>query len=126
MIFDTTIAAPDPKFGPSTVTLSNGRKVPNPLATTYRFAYATRGEGQIKTPNLFVWNLKLQRDFPIGPRKVLISLDMFNLTNGASDQQFLDGGNVLTSANYAMKDGKWQGQNRQAPRMFQISARFQF
>ena len=30
-----------PKFGPSTVTLSNGRKVPNPLATTYRFASRT-------------------------------------------------------------------------------------
>jgi len=29
----SSIAAPDPKFGPSTVTLSNGRKVSNPLGT---------------------------------------------------------------------------------------------
>ena len=33
----TRIAAADPQFGPSTVTLSNGRLVSNPLATTLRF-----------------------------------------------------------------------------------------
>src|SRR5206468_3421286 len=38
----TRLAAPDPKFGPSTVTLSNGRVVSNPLATPVRFAYETR------------------------------------------------------------------------------------
>lgn len=108
------------------MTLSNGRKVPNPLATTYRFAYGTRGEGQVKTPTQVGWNLKLQRDFAVGPSKIQLSLDVFNLTNSGADQQFLDGGNVLTSANYAMKNGTWQGQARQAPRVFQISARFQF
>lgn len=108
----TTIAAPDPKFGPSTVTLSNGRKVPNPLATTYRFAYATRGEGQVKAPAQATWNLRVQRDFAVGQRRLTLSVDAFNLTNSGADQQFLDGGNVLTSANYAMKNGTWQGQAR--------------
>ena len=37
---------PDPQFGPPTVTLSNGRVVSNPLATTLRFAFPTRSEGQ--------------------------------------------------------------------------------
>src|SRR6266566_7101203 len=38
----TRIAAPDPAFGPTSVVLSNGRPVSNPLATTIRFAYPTR------------------------------------------------------------------------------------
>src|SRR5262249_31312650 len=42
----TRIPAPDPAFGPPTVTLSNGRVVSNPLATTIRFADATRDDGQ--------------------------------------------------------------------------------
>jgi outer membrane receptor for ferrienterochelin and colicin len=123
----TTISAPDPQFGPATVTLSNGRVVANPLATTYRFAYATRGDGQLKAPNLLYLNLRIQRDFKIGgSQKVLLMLDAFNVTNNATDQQFLDGGNVLTSPNYALKNGVWQGQNRQAPRVFQIGIRYAF
>ena len=123
----TTISAPDPQFGPPTVTLSNGRVVANPLATTYRFAFATRGDGQLKTPNLFYLNLRIQKDFRIGTaQKVSLTLDAFNVTNHAADQVFLDGGNVLTSANYALKDGVWQGQNRQAPRVFQIGIRYAF
>lgn len=42
----TQIAAADPQFGPPTVTLSNGRIVSNPLATTIRFAFPTRSDGQ--------------------------------------------------------------------------------
>jgi len=122
----TRIAAPDPRFGPSSVTLSNGRSVPNPLATTIRFAYSDRGEGQLKTPNLVVWNAKLQKDIPFGARKIQLSIDVFNLLNGKADQQFKDGGNQLYSANYGLKDGVWQGTNRQAPRIGQLSARFQF
>ena len=99
----------------------------NPLATTYRFAYATRGDGQLKAPNLLYLNLRIQRDFKIGgSQKVSLMLDAFNVTNNATDQQFLDGGNVLTSPNYALKNGVWQGQNRQAPRVFQIGIRYAF
>ena len=46
----TRLAAPDPRFGPPTVTLSNGRIVSNPLATTIRFANATRDDGQFTLP----------------------------------------------------------------------------
>lgn len=122
----TTIPALDPQFGPATVILSNGRSVPNPLATTYRFAYATRGEGQITAPTMITWNARLQKDFRFGARRLVLTADVFNLLNGAADQQFKDAGNVLGNANYAMKDGQWQGANRQAPRMGQVSVRFQF
>jgi hypothetical protein len=46
----TNIAAADPRFGPATLRLSNGRLVSNPLATTLRFAYSDRGAGQLWTP----------------------------------------------------------------------------
>ena len=54
----TRVAAADPQFGPTTVTLSNGRIVPNPLATLNRFAFPTRDEGQFKLPALHVINLR--------------------------------------------------------------------
>ena len=40
-------ATGDPIFGPGRVTLANGTTQANPLATSWRFAYATRSEGQI-------------------------------------------------------------------------------
>jgi len=49
----TNIAAPDPQYGPTTLVI-NGRTVSNPLATTYRFAYANRGDGQLWCPWLIV------------------------------------------------------------------------
>ncbi len=122
----TTIAKADPQFGPATVTLSNGRVVSNPLATTYRFAYATRGDGQIETPHLVYCNVRLQRDIVFRTQKVSLTFDVFNITNHGADQQFLDGGNVLTSPNYALANGGWQGQNRQAPRLFQVGVRYSF
>ena len=122
----TTLPAPDPAFGPPSVVLSNGRRVPNPLATPYRFAYGTRGEGQIKAPSLLVWNVRLLREFRIPPGRLQLGIALFNATNNGADQQFLDGGNVITSANYAMKGGTWQGQNRQAPRIGQVSVRYLF
>ena len=116
----TTIAAADPQFGPAKVTLSNGRSVPNPLATTYRFAYDNRGDGQLELPMQGTWNLKLDRSFPIGARELTLSAEVFNVTNNGSDQRFVSGGNVLTNANYGL------GQFRQLPRAFQVSGRFEF
>jgi TonB-dependent receptor-like protein len=124
----TRIAAADPQFGPSTVTLSNGRVVSNPLATTIRFAYATRGDGQIKAPNLLIWNVRVGRDFLIAGRKFDIGLDIINVPNRDADQQFQSGGNQLyNTTNYAIApDGSFRGQTRQAPRSAQLSLRYQF
>ena len=122
-----TIAAPDPAFGPATLTLSNGRVVSNPLATTYRFAYATRDDGQIEAPNLIILNLRVGRTFRFGPRSFQANLDVFNVANRGADQQFLTGGNQIGSVNYAVApDGTFNGQSRQFARSAQVSFRFQF
>jgi hypothetical protein len=122
----TRLAAPDPHFGPPTVTLSNGRAVSNPLATTIRFAHRNRGEGQIKAPYLNVVNLSVGRIFNFGARKLNVSFDVFNLLNADTDQQFFDGGNQLYSSNYAIQDGEFFGVNRQPPRQGQVTMRFTF
>src|SRR5207302_7313156 len=59
------IAAADPQFGPPTVTLSNGRVVSNPLATTNRFAFPTRSDGQYQLPALNIVNLRVGRQFQL-------------------------------------------------------------
>jgi hypothetical protein len=124
----TRIAAPDPQFGPPIVTLSNGRRVSNPLATTLRFAYQTRGEGQIKAPAILVWNVRVSREFVIRAQRVTAGLDVFNVTNHAGDQQFAAGGNQLyNTTNYAIgPDGSFRGQSRQPPRSAQVSVRMVF
>ena len=60
----TNLAASDPQYGPATL-LIGGRTVSNPLATTYRFVYANRGEGQFWTPWLTTWNTRLGRKFAL-------------------------------------------------------------
>ncbi len=84
----TRIPAPDPAFGPTTVRLSNGRVVSNPLATTLRFTFPTRGEGQFRTPNLHAWNLRAGRRFSLGRAKLDAGLDVFNVTNHGADLGF--------------------------------------
>jgi hypothetical protein len=91
----TRIAAADPAFGPSTVTLSNGRIVANPLATTFRFAGPTRGDGQLTTPPLNVWNARVGRLFALYRLTFDASLDVFNVTNNGADQAFQLGANQL-------------------------------
>jgi hypothetical protein len=80
--------AADPVFGPATVTLSNGRVVTNPLSTRVRFTYSTRGEGQLRTPNLHVLNLRAGRRFALRRLKLDASLDLFNVTNHGADLGF--------------------------------------
>src|SRR5262249_33405603 len=76
-----TQVPPDPAFGPPTITLSNGRRVTNPLATAIRFAYATRADGQLRTSVLNIWNLRVGRQFTVRRLKLDAAFDVFNLTN---------------------------------------------
>jgi hypothetical protein len=89
----TRISTADPAFGPATVTLSNGRRVANPLATTFRFAQADRSEGQLRTPALHAWNVRAGRRVSYRRLTLDASLDLFNLTNNGADQQFQSGAN---------------------------------
>jgi hypothetical protein len=96
----TRVAAPDPAFGPTTVKLSNGRVVSNPLATTIRFAYPTRGDGQLKTPNYHVFNVRVGRQFQFGRLEVAANLDVYNVTNNAADLSFDLDSNQLYSPTF--------------------------
>ncbi len=85
------LPAPDPQFGPATLVLSNGRTVSNPLATTVRFAYASRGEGQLQAPTLAQWNARVGRRFALGNRRFEIALSLLNITNRDALQEYLGG-----------------------------------
>jgi hypothetical protein len=116
----TNIAAADPQFGPTTLTI-NGRLVSNPLATTLRFAYPNRGDGQLWTPWLITWNSRIGREFRVTERSsVELDFDLFNITNRGAAQQFVTGGQQINSTNYGGL------QNIQTPRSAQFSARFKF
>jgi hypothetical protein len=117
----TRVAASDPQFGPPTVTLSNGRVVSNPLATTLRFAFPTRTEGQYELPALHYLNLRVGREFRFsGERRFAVNLDFFNIRNLSSFQGFLTGANQLFSTNYG------RGGEIQPPRSVQIELRAWF
>jgi hypothetical protein len=127
------LSAPDPQFGPTTLVLSNGRIVSNPLATTVRFAYPNRGEGQLQAPALAQWNVRVGRRFVLGRRTVNIAVSIFNITNRDALQEYVAGGapgsgsNQIGSPNFAYgPDGKFRGQNRQAARTAQLSLQFDF
>jgi hypothetical protein len=115
------LPAPDPAFGPTTVRLSNGRMVTNPLSTTIRFANATRGEGQLQTPSMHALNLRLGRNFPVGSRRLETAIDLFNIANAGADQDFRNpGANQQFSPQYTLT------MSRQPPRSGQVMVRFVF
>jgi hypothetical protein len=116
----TNIAAPDPQYGPTTLAIG-GRTVSNPLATTYRFAYANRGEGQLWCPWLTAWNARLGRSFALREgSSIEVAFDAFNITNRGAAQQFLNGANQVNGKNYGGL------QNIQLPRSGQASIRWKF
>lgn len=116
----TRIAAADPQFGPATVTLSNGRVVANPLATTIRFAGADRGDQQVKAAARNEVNLRAGRKFNLAGTRLDASLDIFNVLNGGAPERFRADANQLYNPNYLV------AQNLQPPRVVQASLRFSF
>jgi hypothetical protein len=116
----TRVAAPDPAFGPPTVTLSNGRVVSNPLATVIRFAYPTRGDGQRTTPRFYALNLRIGRRFTIAHTKLDASFDLFNATNNGADMSFQGGANQMYNVLFGATTF------RQLPRSAQVELRASF
>jgi hypothetical protein len=116
----TRLAAADPAFGPTTVRLSNGRVVTNPLATTFRFAYPARGEGQLRTPKLNAWNVRVGRRFSRGRVKFDAALDAFNVTNNGADMGFEFGANQTFNPLFGVTAF------RQLPRSAQVVLRTSF
>jgi len=116
----TRLSAPDLRFGPATVTLSNGRTVSNPLATTIRFAYPTRDQGQFTLPALHILNVRFGRNVQVGKYRLEPALELFNVTNHDAFYLIEVGGAQMFSPLFG------QGRQRQPPRAAQISARFVF
>jgi hypothetical protein len=114
------LPAADPRFGPPTVQLSNGRVVSNPLATPIRFAFPTRGEGQFTAPDVQLWNLRVGREFSLGPTRLMADLDVFNVTNRGDFELLQSGAHQLYSPNYRL------GQAVQPPRSAQLTLRFTY
>ena len=70
------LAANDPQlavFGPGTVTSSTGSVQSNPLRTRIRFAYPTRGEGQVLLPATHTVGLKASKRIRLGGTRDLES-----------------------------------------------------
>jgi len=111
----------DPVFGPGQVRLANGTTQANPLATAWRFAYATRSEGQILNEATRYLQLNLGREFNLGAtRRIEASLGIFNVFNTGAYTQWNDGANVLNSPLYLSRF------NRHPPRAAQMTFRYKF
>lgn len=123
-IFDQ-LAAADPQYGPTSMQVTNSsgvtRTVANPLATTLRWAFDTRGDGQFTPDAQHVWNIRVGRDFPLTDgRRIELAADFLNVANFNKETGFASGFNLVSSPNYRKTQGS------QAPRTFQGSIRFAF
>ncbi|HEX9773605.1 MAG TPA: hypothetical protein VGA44_09075, partial [Steroidobacteraceae bacterium] len=83
----TLIPQADVSHQPS-VTLSNGRAVPNPLATRVRFFYPTRDQGQLQQPSLSVLNLRIGKRFKRNSHTLGAAVEVFNLFNQGNNLFF--------------------------------------
>jgi hypothetical protein len=116
----TRIAAADPIFGPARVTLANGTTQTNPLATTIRFAFPTRGEGQVLNEATRSLQLKVGREFQYGRNRLMTSLNIYNILNSGSNTQYADGANQLYSPLYL------SAYNKLSARAFQLMIVYRF
>ena len=75
----------------------------NPLATTIRFANATRGEGQLQLKPRATIGLRVGRAFALGgSRRVEVTADVLNMLNQRCRPDFLGGANQQFSTNYGL------------------------
>ncbi len=119
------VDANDPEvlqFGPSTVTTSTGFTASNPLAVTYRFVGPTRGDGQIKAPDIHALGLKVGKTVELGgTRELELSANIFNLFNLSDHWQYnYSGANQSWNSNYL------QLRNLQPPLGLQLTFVFRY
>lgn len=111
----------DPIFGPGRVRLANGTTQPNPLATSWRFAYATRGDGQLRNETTRYLQLNLGRTLRFGGRQTIeLGLGIFNVFNTGAHTQWNTGANRLNTPLYLSRF------NRHPPRAFQLTLGYKF
>jgi outer membrane receptor protein involved in Fe transport len=119
------LAANDPdvlKYGPATVVSSTGARHPNPLATRIRFAYPTRGEGQVLLPAVHTVGRKITKVFSLGgSRNLMVAGNILNLLNGGRGTEYARGGANRLYGSVFLQPG-----NLQAARSFQLDVMFRF
>lgn len=114
----TILTAPDPAFGPETLTLSNGRIVLNPLATTTRLV-GPRGANVLQSPSVPRLNLRFGKRFGVGRTTLEVNGDIFNITNNGAPLFFRSTNNTSPDFGKFLSD-------TQAPRAAQVSIVFRF
>ncbi len=92
--------------------LANGTTQPNPLATSWRFAYGTRSDGQMLNETTRYLQLNIGRTFKFGRQSVDAGLGIFNVFNTGAHTQWNTGANRL---NYSLYLSRF---NRHPPRAF--------
>lgn len=113
--------ATDPIFGPARVRLANGSTQPNPLATSWRFAYDTRSEGQVLNETTRYLQLNLGRTFAFTTRhRIDLGLGIFNVFNTGAHTQWNTGANRLNTPLYLTRF------NRHPPRAMQVTVGYKF
>ncbi|MBI1875976.1 MAG: TonB-dependent receptor [Acidobacteria bacterium] len=114
------LAASDPEiaqFGPTTFRLPNGTIQSNPLSTRNRFAYATRGAGQIPAPAINTLGLKIGKIFRFArTRQFEFAGSIFNALNAGGFHQF-----TYSTAYATYSPNFLQMRSRQNPRALQLT-----
>ena len=120
------LPANDPQlavFGPATVVSSTGSVQSNPLRTRIRFAFPTRGEGQVLLAAAHTVGLKLSKRIRLGGTRDLdVGTNILNLLNGGRGTEYARGGANRTYNTAAFL----QPGNLQAARSFQLDLLFRF
>jgi hypothetical protein len=114
-------ATGDPIFGPGRVTLANGTTQSNPLATSWRFAFGTRGDGQLRNETTRYLQLNVGRTFKLGRQSVDAGLGIFNVFNTGAHTQWNTGANRLNVPSTYLSRF-----NRHPPRAFQVTLGYKF
>ncbi len=109
-------------FGPPTVTSSTGFTASNPLATRMRFAFGTRGDGQVMAPAQKTLGLKIGKRVNLtGANNFEIAANIFNLLNAGDYTQYnYNGANEQFNPNYLGM------RNQQPARALQVTVVYRF
>jgi hypothetical protein len=121
----TQLPVGDPRlavFGPGTVTSSTGVTQSNPLSTRMRFAFATRGDGQVMAPAQKSLGLKIGKKVNLGRgHNVELAANLFNLLNAGDYTQYnYNGANEQFNPNYLGM------RNQQPARALQVTTVYRF
>jgi Carboxypeptidase regulatory-like domain/TonB dependent receptor-like, beta-barrel len=110
-----------PVFGPTAFTLANGTTANNPLRTRMRFVGATRGDQQVKAPDVKTLGFQVNKVFRFGNQGIELGGSIFNVLNAGDYTQYnYSGANERFNPNYL------QMRNQQPARAFQATLVYRF